>query len=142
MDLPKKPTVNSQTSQISRLIFTRKKENKKKVKLLSRIRLFATPQTVARQAPPSWDFPVKNTGVGCHLLLQGIFLTQGSNPGLLHCRQNDVRFMISKEDLALGPGTRLDHLRAFVQQSFIKVQKDREELVILYRFFSRNIFKK
>ena len=34
-----------------------------------------------------WDFPGKNTGVGCHFLLQGIFLTQGSNPGLLHCRQ-------------------------------------------------------
>ena len=32
------------------------------------------------------DFPGKNTGVGCHSLLQGIFLTQGSNPGLLHCR--------------------------------------------------------
>ena len=29
----------------------------------------------------------KNTGVGCHALLQGIFPTQGSNPGLLHCRQ-------------------------------------------------------
>ena len=29
----------------------------------------------------------RNTGVGCHSLLQGIFLTQGSNPGLLHCRQ-------------------------------------------------------
>ena len=29
----------------------------------------------------------KNTGVGCHYLLQGIFLTQGLNPGLLHCRQ-------------------------------------------------------
>ena len=27
------------------------------------------------------------TGVGCHFLLQGIFLTQGSNPGLLHCGQ-------------------------------------------------------
>ena len=26
-----------------------------------------------------WSFPGKNTGVGCHLLLQGIFLTQGSN---------------------------------------------------------------
>ena len=34
-----------------------------------------------------WDFPGKNTGVGCHFLLQGIFPTQGSNPGLLHCRQ-------------------------------------------------------
>ena len=31
--------------------------------------------------------PGNNTGVGCHFLLQGIFLTQGSNPGLLHCRQ-------------------------------------------------------
>ena len=34
-----------------------------------------------------WDFPGKDTGVGCHFLLQGIFPTQGSNPGLLHCRQ-------------------------------------------------------
>ena len=34
-----------------------------------------------------WDSQGKNTGVGCHFLLQGIFLTQGSNPGLLHCRQ-------------------------------------------------------
>ena len=29
-----------------------------------------------------WDFPGKNTGVGCHFLLQGIFPTQGSNPCL------------------------------------------------------------
>ena len=37
-------------------------------------------------SPPEskWDFPGKNTGVGCHALLQGIFLTQGSTPGLLH----------------------------------------------------------
>ena len=34
-----------------------------------------------------WGSPGKNTGVDCHFLLQGIFLTQGSNPGLLHCRQ-------------------------------------------------------
>ena len=32
-------------------------------------------------------FPGKSTGVGCHFPLQGIFPTQGSNPGLLHCRQ-------------------------------------------------------
>ena len=31
-----------------------------------------------------WDFPGKNTGVGCHSLLQEIFLNQGSNPRLLH----------------------------------------------------------
>ena len=30
----------------------------------------------------------KNTGMGSLSLLQGIFPTQGSNPGLLHCRQN------------------------------------------------------
>ena len=33
------------------------------------------------------DSPGKNTGVGCHALLQGIFPIQGSNPGLLHYRQ-------------------------------------------------------
>ena len=31
-----------------------------------------------------WASPGKNTGQGCHFPLQGIFLTQGSNPGLLH----------------------------------------------------------
>ena len=34
-----------------------------------------------------WDSPGKNTGMGCHSLLQGIFPTQGLNPGLLHYRQ-------------------------------------------------------
>ena len=33
------------------------------------------------------DSSGKNTGVGCQDLLQGIFLTKGSNPGLPHCRQ-------------------------------------------------------
>ena len=34
-----------------------------------------------------WNFPGNSTGVDCHFLLQGIFLTQGLNPGLPHCRQ-------------------------------------------------------
>ena len=34
-----------------------------------------------------WNSPGKNSGVGCHSLLQGIFPTQGQNAGLLHCRQ-------------------------------------------------------
>ena len=37
---------------------------------LSRAQFCATPQTAAHQAPPSWDSPGKNTGVGCHFLLQ------------------------------------------------------------------------
>ena len=42
-------------------------------------------------SPPSssvhGDSPGKNIGVGCHAIFQGIFPTQGSNPGLQHCRQ-------------------------------------------------------
>ena len=34
-----------------------------------------------------WNSLGKNTGVGSYSLLQGIFLTQGSNPGLLYCRR-------------------------------------------------------
>ena len=35
-----------------------------------------------------WNSPGKNTGVGSHSLLQGIFWTQGQNSGLLHCRHS------------------------------------------------------
>ena len=45
-----------------------------------------TPWTAAHQLLYPEDFPGKNTAVGSHFLLQGIFLTQGSNPGLLQCR--------------------------------------------------------
>ena len=46
-----------------------------------------TTRTVAARLLCPWDFPSKNTGVGCHFLLQGIFLTQRSNPHLLFDRQ-------------------------------------------------------
>ena len=36
---------------------------------------------------PPWNSPGQNTGVGSLSLLQGIFPTQGSNPGVLNCRQ-------------------------------------------------------
>ena len=51
--------------------------------VLSRVRLFVTPWTVAARLLCPWVFPGKDTGVGCLFLLQGIFLTQGQNPGLL-----------------------------------------------------------
>ena len=45
--------------------------------------LFVTPWIVAHHSPCPWNFPGKNTGVGCHLLLQGIFPTQGpASPAL------------------------------------------------------------
>ena len=64
-----------------------------KWKLLSHVRLFVTPwtiQSVEFSRPDlysPWNSPGQNTGGGRLSLLQGIFPTQGSNPGLLHCRQ-------------------------------------------------------
>ena len=42
---------------------------------------------VAARILSPWDFPGKNTGVGCHFLLQGIFWTQRLNSGLPHFGQ-------------------------------------------------------
>ena len=53
----------------------------------SHVRLFATPWTVAYQAPPSMEFSRQEYWSGLRFLLQGIFSTQGSNPGLPHCSQ-------------------------------------------------------
>ena len=52
-----------------------------------------------------WDSPGKNTGVGCHFLLQGIFPTQGSNPCLLLWQ---VDFFTTKPPA----GCQTDHLAA------------------------------
>ena len=49
---------------------------------LSCVQISETPWTVVHLCP--YNFPSKNTGVGCHFFLQGIFPTQGSNPSLLH----------------------------------------------------------
>ena len=52
---------------------------------------FATPWTVAHQGPPSFEFSRQEYwGVGYHFLLQGIFPTQGSNPGLLHWQADSL----------------------------------------------------
>ena len=45
--------------------------------VLSRVRLSVTPRTAAHQPPLSVEFSIKNTGAGCHFLLQEIFPTQG-----------------------------------------------------------------
>ena len=43
------------------------------------------------------DSPGKNTGVGCHSLLQGIFPTQGLNLGLLRCSR--ILYQVSQQDI-------------------------------------------
>ena len=60
--------------------FMEKKKNSKSVKEKKNW-LFATPWPIASQAPGN------NTGVGSHSLLQGIIPIQGSDLGLLHCKQ-------------------------------------------------------
>ena len=61
--------------------------NGQKWKLLSCVQLFVTPWTIACQAPLSMKFYRQEYWSGLPWLSPGIFLTQGSNPGLSHCRQ-------------------------------------------------------
>ena len=74
-------------SKAREVTFLSRLPSRKKGKALSRVRLFVTPQTESTRLLHPWDFPGKSTGVGCHFLLQRIFLTQGLNPGHLHYRQ-------------------------------------------------------
>ena len=48
-----------------------------------------------------WNSPGQNTGVGTLSLLQGIFPTQGLNPGLLHCRQ--IVYQLSHQGSSNNP---------------------------------------
>ena len=80
---------------------------------------FATPWTVAHQAPLSMQFLRQEYGVGCYLLLQGIFLTQGLNPCLLHW-QADSLLLSFLRSFYSGPifcrATPLDKLNIQAQQ--------------------------
>ena len=60
---------------------------KVKVKSLSHVQLFATPWTVALQAPLSMGFSRQEYWSGLPFPSPGDLLYQGSNPGLPHCRQ-------------------------------------------------------
>ena len=64
---------------------TEQQETKVKVKESTSAQSCPTLQPHGLHSP--WNSPGQNTGVGNLSLLQGIFPTQGSNPGLLHCRR-------------------------------------------------------
>ena len=51
-----------------------------------------------------WNSPGRDTGVGSHSLLQGIFPTQESNPGLPHCRQ--ILYCLSNQETPVDKNTR------------------------------------
>ena len=65
-----------------------------------------------------WDFPGKNTGVGCHFLLQEIFPTQELNPGLLHCRQ--MLYHLSHQGRSMG---------CFIHSNFVKKAAGKEDII-------------
>ena len=61
------------------------------------------------------DSPDKNTRLSCHTLLQGIFPTQASNPGLLHCRE--IFFFLPSEPPGKPKNTEVGNL-TFLQGIF------------------------
>ena len=71
---------------LSRVLQSVLQANEVKVMVAQSCLTLWDPRTGAHPCP--WHSPGKNTGVGCHSLLQGIFPTQGWNPGLPHCRQS------------------------------------------------------
>ena len=75
----------------------------------------------------------KNTGVGCHALLQGIFPTQGSNPGLPHCRW--ILYFLSHQG---GPSWGVDYL---ILQICIKILVIYTYSEIVAFFFSVNFYE-
>ena len=100
---------------------------------LSCAQLFVTPWTIARQALQSMGIlQVKNTGVGCHALLQGIFPTQGLNPGLPHCR-----WILYHVNHQRSPILVTKPKYCFFQLFLIRMQASREqELCSVYLFKS------
>ena len=92
------------------------------VKLLSNVQLFATPWNVAYQAPPSMGFSRQECRVDCHFLLQGIFPTQESNPGLLRCRQTVYHLSHRVANLCEQPKQAMDMERNFTKEELINTR--------------------
>ena len=86
-----------------------------------------------------WNSPGKNSGMGSHSLFQGIFPTQGSNPGLLHCRQ--ILYRLSRQE-SLVFVTNLLHILAPpspLQSSPLELWGAVPRLEVLRKFAEQNI---
>ena len=58
--------------------------------MLKHVWLFCDLHALYTTGSSAWDFPGKNTGVGCHFLFQELFWTQGSNLHLLHWQKDSL----------------------------------------------------
>ena len=100
--------------------------------LVNHVPLFVTPWTVTRQASLS-NSPGKNTGVGCYLLLKGIFLTQGSNSGLLHCRW--ILYNLSTLPYIMSPMYYVNYSPALCCMSWIPANRSLFNSLSIQRYF-------
>ena len=94
----------------------------------------------ASGSPVHGDSPRKNTGVVCHALLQGIFPTQGSNPGLPHWRQ--ILYHPSQLDCLYFASELYKFLTYFGYKSLIRwlVWKYFLPFIMLYFYFADYFF--
>ena len=116
---------------------------------LCRVWLFVTPWTVAHQSPLSMGI-LQARILDCHALLQGIFPTQGSNPGLPHCRQ--ILYHLSHQGsprilewvaylFSRGSSWPRDQTGVFCIADGFFNRANREALYCIY-FISKNLFIK
>ena len=78
----------------------------------------------------TWNSPGQNTGVGKLSLLQGIFPTQGSNPGLPHCMQ--ILYQLSHK----GSPRILERVTIPFSRGFSQLRDQTEVSCIAHRFFT------
>ena len=104
--------------------------------------LTGIPWAVTHQAPCPWDSPGKNTGVGCHFLLQGIFLTQVSIPSFHHWQADSLHAESSWEPKLWD--TRSQTINAREASCFIPKKKCQngypKELNAMIKFLQMDIF--
>ena len=83
-----------------------------------------------------WNSPGKSTGVGCHFLPQVIFLTQGSNLGLLHYRRilyhlsHQRNLKPSKEGTVMNPMIPIGQVRKLRNRELEKFAQGHTELMV------------
>ena len=83
------------------ILFEKSKPRRESESIVTQLCLtLCNPMNIAPRVLSPWDSSDKNTGVGCCALLQGIFPTQGSVPGLLHCRQ--ILYCLSQQGTQKG----------------------------------------
>ena len=87
---------------------------------LSHVRLFATPWTVACQAPLSMGFSRQEYWSGLHFLLQGIFQTQGLNAHLLCLLNWQANCLLLSH---LGSHTQTCNISLYISQEFFIIKE-------------------